>query len=180
MHDEELRQYQANGHAFGPGKTHLVDESQKTLCGRLALTAECPGKFIEHGKTTCMVCAKAVRTTEEREVSRLKWEAEAQARAAERERENAEWWAQYTRYLQTPGWAAKRAAVLERDRGRCQACWASGATQIHHLTYEHVFNELLFELVAVCKHCHDRITEEARARRVESVRLRSYVGAGSK
>ena len=31
------------------------------------------------------------------------------------------------------------------------------ATQVHHLTYQHVFAEFAFELVAVCDECHARL-----------------------
>jgi hypothetical protein len=31
---------------------------------------------------------------------------------------------------------------------------------VHHLTYAHVFNEFLFELMAVCDECHDRLHRE--------------------
>ena len=47
----------------------------------------------------------------------------------------------------------------------CEGCGVRRAAQVHHLTYEHVGDELLFELVAVCGQCHDRITAQARERR---------------
>jgi hypothetical protein len=31
------------------------------------------------------------------------------------------------------------------------------ATIVHHLSYEHVFGELCWELVGVCESCHDRV-----------------------
>jgi 5-methylcytosine-specific restriction endonuclease McrA len=93
-----------------------------------------------------------------RERQREHWEkqskAQQQAREQERQQQSAEWWQQYDAYLQTPAWRAKRAAVLERDDHLCQGCRKRAATQAHHLTYEHVGNELLFELVAICEMCH--------------------------
>jgi 5-methylcytosine-specific restriction endonuclease McrA len=62
----------------------------------------------------------------------------------------------YQNYLQTPQWRLKRRLVLERSEGRCEGCRACAATEVHHLTYKHVFNELLFELVALCRECHER------------------------
>jgi hypothetical protein len=32
------------------------------------------------------------------------------------------------------------------------------ASQVHHLTYKHLRNEPLFELISVCVPCHDAIT----------------------
>lgn len=62
----------------------------------------------------------------------------------------------YQEYLQSPQWKVKRQKVLERDRSKCQGCLERTATQVHHLTYQHVFDELLFELVAMCESCHQK------------------------
>jgi hypothetical protein len=62
----------------------------------------------------------------------------------------------YHDYLLTPKWQAKRIAVLKRDGFICRGCLTAEATQAHHLTYDHVFDELLFELIAVCVPCHER------------------------
>lgn len=61
----------------------------------------------------------------------------------------------YKRYLASPQWAAKRRAVLERENFVCQGCKTARAGEVHHLTYAHVGNELLFELVALCRTCHE-------------------------
>lgn len=60
----------------------------------------------------------------------------------------------YHDYLVSPQWAEKRAAVLHRDANLCQGCRIFPATQVHHLTYAHIFSELLFELVSICERCH--------------------------
>jgi hypothetical protein len=65
---------------------------------------------------------------------------------------------EYNKYLKSDEWLAKRAVVLKRDKYICQSCLTQKATQVHHLTYRHVYNEPLFDLVAVCKPCHDIIT----------------------
>jgi 5-methylcytosine-specific restriction endonuclease McrA len=79
--------------------------------------------------------------------------------AAEKESDRARWWIRYDEYLGTKEWAARRTAVLKRDNYVCQACLNRRAVQVHHTTYRHVFHEPLFDLVAVCIECHDRITE---------------------
>jgi hypothetical protein len=64
---------------------------------------------------------------------------------------------EYDLYLESPTWAAKRSAVLKRANFICEGCLINKATQVHHLTYRHVFKELMFELVAVCADCHARV-----------------------
>lgn len=73
---------------------------------------------------------------------------------------SAEWWKQYDEYLNSPEWQAKRVLVLERDNYICQGCFQARAFDVHHLSYRHVGNELLFELVSICRKCHRRIHPE--------------------
>jgi 5-methylcytosine-specific restriction endonuclease McrA len=65
--------------------------------------------------------------------------------------------AQYYEYLQSTQWREKSRAVLQRDGYTCQACLHRNATQAHHITYEHIYDEPLFDLVSVCTTCHDRL-----------------------
>ena len=66
----------------------------------------------------------------------------------------------YYEYLQGQKWHAKRYRVLSRDGYKCQACLERKATQVHHLTYDRIFNEPLFDLVSVCKDCHAEIHDK--------------------
>ena len=75
-----------------------------------------------------------------------------------------EFWQEYKKYLSSDKWKAKRKAVIKRDV-ICQACLSRPAKQAHHLTYSHVFDEPLFDLVGVCVPCHDKITAMDRERR---------------
>lgn len=61
-------------------------------------------------------------------------------------------------YYNTDKWKLKREKVLKRDNFLCQACLNKKAIQVHHLTYKHVFDEPLFELVSICIACHTKIT----------------------
>lgn len=61
----------------------------------------------------------------------------------------------YDEYIMSSKWKAVRDRVVAREDGVCQGCKIRKATQVHHLTYEHLGNELLWELVAVCESCHE-------------------------
>ena len=69
--------------------------------------------------------------------------------------------AEYDEYLASPAWARRRQLVLNRAHGKCEGCGERPPVQVHHLTYAHVTHEFLFELVALCGECHDRLHEEA-------------------
>lgn len=62
----------------------------------------------------------------------------------------------YAGYLRSEEWASRREKVMQRAGGFCEGCRAQAATEVHHLTYEHVTQEFLFELVAICGDCHAR------------------------
>lgn len=60
---------------------------------------------------------------------------------------------QYEEYLNTSDWKYKRDIIMSRFNHVCQIC-GSKATQVHHITYEHIQNEYPFELVPLCRQCH--------------------------
>lgn len=64
------------------------------------------------------------------------------------------WWKGHNEYLQTSQWKNIRQKVLKRDNFLCQGCLENRATEVHHLTYAHHKNELMFELISVCYDCH--------------------------
>lgn len=65
-----------------------------------------------------------------------------------------EWFDWYNDYLASPKWQRRRQFVLKRAGGTCEGCGAAKATHVHHLTYDRVGDEMLFDLVAVCESCH--------------------------
>jgi 5-methylcytosine-specific restriction endonuclease McrA len=65
--------------------------------------------------------------------------------------------AEYQAYLNSAKWQAKRRKVLRRARYRCERCKKAQATQVHHKTYERIFEESLKDLQAVCEPCHMEI-----------------------
>lgn len=77
---------------------------------------------------------------------------------------NSEWWRRYNAYLNTPEWRDRRRKVFARAKGLCEGCGDNAAVEVHHLTYQHVCNEFLFELVALCEPCHLRIHADDEVR----------------
>lgn len=72
-------------------------------------------------------------------------------------------------YLSTPEWKERRRLVFERCKGVCEGCRKAPATEVHHLTYDNMGNEFLWELVGICRPCHQRETEARRARNAEAI-----------
>lgn len=70
-----------------------------------------------------------------------------------------DWWTRYEAHLQSPKWASIRARVIARAGGLCEGCREREGYQVHHLTYTHLGDELLYELVLLCDGCHERAHE---------------------
>lgn len=85
------------------------------------------------------------------------YERQSQHRRNEYAQNRRELLNEYSKYLQSEKWQEKRKKVLERDNYKCKACETNIATQVHHLNYDFIYNEPLFDLVSVCKPCHDKI-----------------------
>ena len=78
---------------------------------------------------------------------------------------NDEAWDKYNEYLNSEKWKIKRKKVLERDNYLCQACLTNRAEQIHHLTYNNIYDEPLYELISVCKRCHIKIEQQKQTKK---------------
>ena len=65
-------------------------------------------------------------------------------------------------YLQSNNWQRLRQAKFEEVQGKCQAqmkgcqTWAS---EIHHISYWHIGDECLWDLRAVCRSCHSKVSK---------------------
>jgi hypothetical protein len=57
------------------------------------------------------------------------------------------------------GWVER---IMKRSGGLCECCLNAKAREVHHLTYDHLYKERGWELVAICEDCHKRITIERR------------------
>lgn len=155
----------ADPHQYGNGKVHIIDgeNAKQTMCGRWLHAV--PGKKIEVGRATCQVCLNAVENRARNQERSEEYERQRLQRSAEYEQRRKERDAQYSAYLLSPQWKARRAKVMKRAGGICEACLERRATQVHHLTYARIFNEPCFDLRAICDPCHDAIhsTEDGGA-----------------
>jgi 5-methylcytosine-specific restriction endonuclease McrA len=141
---------------------HVIHpDGDRTLCGTKLIY--CSGEFIPPTECTCRGCARVIDTQEQRRLNEERWQLKAAEYQKEAEQRNREWWEQYTNYLQSPAWQERRAAVLRRAKNICEGCGQKQAVHVHHTTYRHVFNEPLFELVALCFDCHSNITSMDRS-----------------
>lgn len=66
------------------------------------------------------------------------------------------WFALYDEYLVSPEWDEKRQLVMRRCNGVCEGCMKAFADHVHHQTYARVGEEMLFDLAALCRQCHER------------------------
>jgi 5-methylcytosine-specific restriction endonuclease McrA len=71
----------------------------------------------------------------------------------------------YQVYLASTQWRCRRAEVIERGKFRCARCGKERRLQIHHASYLHFRDEYPSDLQALCRPCHERVTEEERERR---------------
>ncbi|MGL5749650.1 MAG: HNH endonuclease, partial [Paraclostridium sp.] len=63
----------------------------------------------------------------------------------------------YKEYLKSDKWSEIRKIILSRDNNKCVKCSSSKNLQVHHSTYDNIFNEEnnLDDLVTLCKTCHN-------------------------
>ena len=66
-------------------------------------------------------------------------------------------YAKYVNYIQSEDWKLKRNEALIRDNNLCQVCQINTAEEVHHITYDNLFNEKLEDLLSVCRICHKEI-----------------------
>ena len=120
-----------------------------------------PGELVHGGldQVTCKGCLSCLEADRRHAEHRRDWERRQADRAAEQER----WWRAYDAYLESPQWRRRRELVLRRARSTCEGCGERRATQVHHLSYDRVSTEMLFELVAVCDRCHASIHNKSAA-----------------
>lgn len=63
-------------------------------------------------------------------------------------------------YYKSEEWESVRIFAIHRAGKRCQKCGASGILQVHHLTYDNLYNEKPQDLEVLCKKCHKKADRE--------------------
>ena len=63
-------------------------------------------------------------------------------------------------YYKSEDWEKIRTFALHRAKHRCQRCGASGILQVHHSTYNNLYNEKPEDLEVLCKKCHKKADRE--------------------
>ena len=62
----------------------------------------------------------------------------------------------YSSYIQSAAWQKVRERILARAKGKCEKCRQRPPAQVHHKTYDNLFNERDADLIALCVPCHQR------------------------
>lgn len=124
---------------------------QCTRCG------ECFGDWIPHREVDDIESVEPINDglveTYRQNVAELKKE----LRERQRELNKNDFHEWYKEYLHSPEWYEKRQLVFDRCDWTCEGCGIERSTIAHHITYENAGNEFLFELLGLCKKCHDRL-----------------------
>lgn len=76
----------------------------------------------------------------------------------------------YREYLNSEKWKMKRTDVLIRDNHLCQECNNKPAIDVHHKTYENLYNEPLEDLISLCRECHTEIHRVLHLEEMKKIR----------
>jgi len=66
---------------------------------------------------------------------------------------------EYSEFLKSEYWEQVRNIVLKRDGYKCTKCKNKKPLHVHHLTYVHHGEELLYleDLITLCENCHNEV-----------------------
>lgn len=64
--------------------------------------------------------------------------------------------ATYLDYLKSKKWKSIRIKLFEMRGHRCELCGGNKVIQVHHIDYIRIGNERPFDLVVLCKDCHEK------------------------
>lgn len=151
----QQQRWQAAPHQFGAGKIHVIDpdDESTTYCGQVLRSI---GGGHVAAASNCKTCAKAIESRQRQVEYAAKYKLEQEERERAMEAARQERAKEYLAHLRSPKWAATRALVLKRAGGMCEGCGIARADEVHHMTYENLGDEFLWELRAVCRPCHER------------------------
>lgn len=84
-------------------------------------------------------------------------------KARKQNEQRKEYIQKYHDYLRSEQWEAIRDVVIKDRNRKCERCGSKKNLQVHHKTYERIFNEDLSDLELLCRPCHKKehnITDE--------------------
>lgn len=64
---------------------------------------------------------------------------------------------EYAAYRETDRWKNLRRAVMLRAKRKCEICRRRDGTDLAHLTYDRMFNELMTDVLWLCRACHRQL-----------------------
>lgn len=79
---------------------------------------------------------------------------------------------EYKQYLESDEWKVKREERLEKDGHRCVCCNSSDNLNVHHITYDRLKNESIYDLITLCRDCHEKLHKIQRDGEEVCARLR--------
>lgn len=96
-------------------------------------------------------CVPIIRELIKEDQDRMQAEYEQRIDAFYRQRRSF-----YDNYLESPQWRSLGQKVRQRCGNVCESCHAAVVTEVHHLNYLRLGNELLSDLLGVCRICHQQ------------------------
>ena len=139
------------------GMVHVIDQYNNhyafcEICGH-AVSLDKPNSVFMFGKNE-VLCTNPIKLNGDI-ANKLRRFIEIREKIRGSDPQTFKQW--YNEYLQSDVWKRRRQRVLERANYLCESCMEEPATLVHHLTYDRVGKEPLFDLVALCDNCHKQI-----------------------
>ena len=72
----------------------------------------------------------------------------------------------YLDYMRSEEWAKKNMLRLKFDDYRCKNCGCKNNLEVHHKSYDNIYNEdIKTDLITLCHKCHSKTTRLNRRKR---------------
>lgn len=81
---------------------------------------------------------------------------------------------EYKEYIHSTAWKKKREQALELAGYKCSKCPKTHRLQVHHLTYDRLFNEEVEDLQVLCFDCHSRLHPNRFAKKKSKAKKGHY------
>ena len=63
----------------------------------------------------------------------------------------------YDQYLTSDNWKKKAEQRKKKDNFQCAMCGTAMNLQVHHTTYDRLFDEDICDLITLCANCHKKV-----------------------